>query len=39
MARYYLTRLTVEGFRGVNNESDPLDVRFRPDTGSYRFRD
>ena len=31
MPRYFLRRLTVEGFRGVNNESDPLDIRFRPD--------
>ncbi len=30
MARYFLTRLKIEGFRGVNNESDPLDLRFRP---------
>ena len=30
MARYFLTRLKIEGFRGVNNESDPLDLRFQP---------
>lgn len=30
MARYFLTRLKIEGFRGVNNESDPLDLRFEP---------
>lgn len=30
MARYYLTRLRIEGFRGINNESDPLDLRFKP---------
>jgi DNA repair exonuclease SbcCD ATPase subunit len=30
MARYFLTRLKIEGFRGVNNESDPLDLRFKP---------
>lgn len=30
MPRYYLTRLKIEGFRGVNNESDPLDLRFQP---------
>lgn len=29
MARYYLTRLKIEGFRGVNNEADPLDLRFQ----------
>lgn len=37
MPRYFLTRLTVEGFRGVNNESDPLEVRFRPDTVNSVF--
>ena len=31
MPRYFLTRLSIEGFRGVNNESDPLDLVFRPD--------
>lgn len=30
MPRYFLTRLRIEGFRGVNNESDPLDLRFQP---------
>ena len=30
MARYFLTRLKIEGFRGVNNEADPLDLRFLP---------
>lgn len=30
MARYYLTRLCVEGFRGINNENDPLDIKFKP---------
>lgn len=28
MPRYFLTRLRVEGFRGVNNEGDPLDLEF-----------
>jgi hypothetical protein len=28
MPRYFLTRLRVEGFRGINNEGDPLDLRF-----------
>lgn len=37
MPRYFLTRLTVEGFRGVNNEHDPLDIRFRPDTVNSVF--
>ena len=31
MPRYFLTRLAVEGFRGINNENDPLDIHFRPD--------
>lgn len=31
MTRYFLTRLKIEGFRGINNESDPLDLRFQPD--------
>ena len=30
MARYFLTRLRVEGFRGINNEANPLDLRFSP---------
>src|SRR3546814_12681993 len=37
MPRYFITRLTVEGFRGVNNESDPLDIRFRPETVNSVF--
>ncbi|MCB9896588.1 MAG: AAA family ATPase [Planctomycetes bacterium] len=37
MPRYYLTRLAVEGFRGVNNENDPLDIRFRPDAVNSVF--
>ena len=28
MARYFLTRLRVEGFRGINNEGTPLDLAF-----------
>ena len=31
MARYFLTRLTLEGFRGINNEGTPLDIRFKTD--------
>lgn len=37
MPRYYLTRLKVEGFRGVNNETDPLDLKFRPDAVNSVF--
>lgn len=31
MPRYYLTRLSVEGFRGIKNEGDPLTLRFKAD--------
>ncbi|MCM2438509.1 AAA family ATPase [Agrobacterium vitis] len=31
MPRYYLTKLGVEGFRGIKNEGDPLTLRFKPD--------
>lgn len=31
MSRYYLTKLSVEGFRGIKNEGDPLTLRFKPD--------
>ena len=37
MPRYFLTRLAIEGFRGVNNENDPLDINFRPDTVNSVF--
>ena len=37
MPRYYLTRLVVEGFRGVNNENDPLDISFQPDAVNSVF--
>ena len=30
MSRYFLTRLKVEGFRGINNETDPLELTFKP---------
>lgn len=29
--RYYLTELKVEGFRGINNEGEPLTLRFDAD--------
>jgi hypothetical protein len=28
MSRYFLTAIKVEGFRGINNEADPLHLRF-----------
>ena len=31
MPRYYLTKLSVEGFRGIKNEGDPLTLRFKAD--------
>jgi len=37
MARYFLTRLTIEGFRGINNEDTPLDIRFKSDSVNSVF--
>ncbi len=31
MSRYFLTSASIEGFRGINNDGDPLVLRFRPD--------
>jgi DNA repair exonuclease SbcCD ATPase subunit len=31
MTRYFLASVEVEGFRGINNEGDPLVLRFRSD--------
>lgn len=31
MSRYFLKSATIEGFRGINNDGDPLILRFRPD--------
>lgn len=31
MPRYFLTKLSVEGFRGIKNEGDPLTLKFKPD--------
>ncbi|MCB9992248.1 MAG: AAA family ATPase [Hyphomicrobiaceae bacterium] len=30
MPRYFLKRLQIEGFRGVNNQGNPLDISFKP---------
>jgi hypothetical protein len=30
MSRYFLTKLSVEGFRGINNENQPLELKFNP---------
>jgi len=37
MPRYFLTNIRVEGFRGINNEADPLELKFRPDTVNSIF--
>ena len=37
MTRYFLSRLAVEGFRGVNNENDPLDLSFEPNSVNSVF--
>ncbi|MCT8999937.1 AAA family ATPase [Chelativorans intermedius] len=37
MPRYFLTRLRVEGFRGINNEGDPLELRFKPEAVNSVF--
>ncbi|QDU86149.1 recombination protein F [Planctomycetes bacterium Pla163] len=37
MPRYFLTRLTIEGFRGINNENDPLDLQFDPNSVNSIF--
>jgi len=31
MSRYFLASATIEGFRGINNDGDPLVLRFRHD--------
>ena len=37
MPRYFLTRLKLEGFRGVNNQGNPLDISFKPDAVNSVF--
>lgn len=37
MPRYYLTEIKIEGFRGINNEADPLKLKFRPDVVNSVF--
>ena len=31
MSRYFLKQAAIEGFRGINNDGDPLVLRFRAD--------
>ena len=37
MPRYFIKRLCVEGFRGINNENDPLDISFEPSSVNSVF--
>ncbi len=37
MPRYFLKRLKVEGFRGVNNQGNPLDISFKTDAVNSVF--
>jgi hypothetical protein len=37
MTRYFLTKLAIEGFRGINNEGDPLTLTFRRDAVNSVF--
>jgi AAA domain-containing protein len=30
MLRYYLSQISIEGFRGINNDGDPLVIKFKP---------
>ena len=37
MTRYFLRNIKIEGFRGINNETDPLELRFRSDAVNSVF--
>ncbi|PLW78482.1 AAA family ATPase [Cohaesibacter celericrescens] len=37
MPRYFLRRLKIEGFRGVNNQGNPLDISFKPNAVNSVF--
>ncbi|MFH7322263.1 AAA family ATPase [Aeromicrobium sp. JJY06] len=37
MSRYFLTRVKIEGFRGINNEDQPLELRFKPESVNSVF--
>jgi DNA repair exonuclease SbcCD ATPase subunit len=39
MPRYFLTSLSIEGFRGINNETDPLELTFSTDSVNSVFAD
>jgi len=32
MIRYFLKQVEIEGFRGINNENNPLRIKFKPDS-------
>jgi DNA repair exonuclease SbcCD ATPase subunit len=31
MTRYFVKSITVEGFRGINNDGEPLELKFKPE--------
>ncbi len=35
--RYFLTKLQIEGFRGINNEGAPLELKFKSDSVNSLF--
>lgn len=37
MGRYFLTKLQIEGFRGINNEGAPLELKFKSDSVNSLF--
>jgi DNA repair exonuclease SbcCD ATPase subunit len=37
MTRYFLAMATIEGFRGINNEGDPLEIKFKVDAVNSVF--
>jgi hypothetical protein len=37
MPRYFLKRLQIEGFRGINNQGEPLDLQFKSDSVNSVF--
>ncbi|MDP8226862.1 MAG: AAA family ATPase [Candidatus Celaenobacter polaris] len=37
MTRYFLKRIQIEGFRGINNADNPLDLHFREDAVNSVF--
>jgi DNA repair exonuclease SbcCD ATPase subunit len=31
MSSWFLTKVAIEGFRGINNQGDPLELKFKAD--------